>query len=191
MDPYDQPRDKSKGKGKAEEKVEEPVVAAPAEVEEESSTEVDDQSDLPESLRFEPLPTWSSKTTRTLRPVFSDPTIASFHALLVEGKDPPPKSDGGWGSRKAKVEAAVGNEEEAMNIEEAGNAAPAHIDGGSVGGRGQGRDRGRGRGRGGRGGGRGGRGGGDSDQWWVYKDDREVLSQVSETPRTRCVLKSC
>lgn len=183
VDAYDQPRDKAKGKGKVEAEAEERVEQEQEQEQEQQQGEpavaVENQDDLPESVRFESLPLWTSATTRALRPVFSDPTIASLRALLVEGKDPPPKSDGGWGSRKARVEAAVGNEEEAMNVEEGSNATTAVVDRSiGSGGRGQGRDRGRGRGRGGRGGRGGGRGGG-SEQWWVgMADDREVLSQV-------------
>lgn len=190
-DPYDTPRDKSKGKGKG--KADDPVAAAtpaPTESTAEDAKPADDkaepetQDDLPEKLRFEPLPLWKSETTRALLPVFSEPTIAALHALLVEGKDPPPKSDGGWGSRKARIDAAAGSEEAMMNVEEGGlNAASTVIQGGRGGSRGQGRDRGRGRGgRGGRGGGRGG----ESEQWWAGRgDDREVLSQVSRGIRWR------
>lgn len=180
-DPYDVPRDKSKGKAKAESSAVEEAEAEIAETE--KVEEVENQDDLPESLRFNPIPKWTSQTTRTLRPVFSDSTVSAIRALLVEGKNPPPKLDGGWGSRKAKVETDLVNEEEAMNVEDRTpsgiSTIPASILGAGAlngGGRGQGRDRGGGRGRGGRGGGRGG----EADQWWTTTvDTREVLSQVS------------
>jgi tRNA pseudouridine13 synthase len=178
VDPYDRPKDKSKGKQKEEEETKPvPATETPAEATTQAPTEEESNEDLPESLRFEPLPLWTTSTTRCLRPVFSDESIKSLHALFVEGKEPPIKVDSGWGTRKARVETAAGNEEAAMNVSEesAGNDAPAVAPVASRGGRGQGRDRGRGRGgRGGRGGGRGG----ESDQWVANKDDREVLSQV-------------
>ncbi|ORY23532.1 pseudouridine synthase [Naematelia encephala] len=120
---------------------------------------------LPDNLNFEPIKNWTTTTTRQLRPHLSDETIISLHSLLVEGRDPPPKSDSGWGSRQPKAQVEETEEENAMNAESSvGN-----------GGRGQGRDRGRGRGRG-----RGGRGGGRAgdDKWWAANtDDREVVSQ--------------
>lgn len=196
-DPYDLPREKTKGKSKAESKPDDKehqedkqTDAEAAEGAEDAKTEeVDNQDDLPESLRFDPLPKWTSQTTRTLRPVFSDSTIIAIRALLVQGKNPPPKLDAGWGARKAKVEADVVNEEEAMNVEDSSPSGITTIPESIMdAARGQGRDRGRGRGRGGRGGGRGGRGGaqgGEADQWWmVTVDDREVLSQVRLTSAT-------
>jgi tRNA pseudouridine13 synthase len=192
VDPYDVPRDRTKGKEKEKEEPKaehEATAAAPVEsreevVEEKKEAELETDEDLPENLRFKPLPLWTATTTRTLRPVFSDECIAKLYALLVEGKEPPPKVDSGWGSRKARVEVASGNEEAAMNVvgmreEEA--PAPPSMYGDRGGGRGQGRDRGRGRGgRGGRGGGRAG----DNGQWAnATKDDREVLSQVSYRDR--------
>ncbi|OCF33095.1 tRNA pseudouridine13 synthase [Kwoniella heveanensis CBS 569] len=150
---------------------------------------------LPESLRFGAHPQWSASTTLKLRPHLSDETIIALHNLVVEGKDPPPRSDSGWGSRPSK--AASGNEEDAMNEENAGNAGNGAGSGsglgnggGSWGGRGQGRDRGRGRGgRGGRGGGRGTQGG------WRAEDDREVVSQVIKAKDERTavhkVLREC
>jgi tRNA pseudouridine13 synthase len=185
VDPYDVPKDKSKGKEKDKEKEKPEAVAAPSTSEPEAvkeepkqeavQAEIANDEDLPESLRFKPLPLWTASTTRALRPTFSDESIAKLYALLVEGKEPPPKVDSGWGTRKARVEVAVGNEEAALNVneEDAANASAPSAGGG----RGQGRDRGRGRGgRGGRGGGRAG----DNGQWSnATKDDREVLSQVS------------
>ena len=200
VDPYDVPRDRTKGKEKEKEKAEpqaEPEAVAPVEakeevVEEKKEAEPENDEDLPETLRFKPLPLWTATTTRTLRPVFSDECIAKLYALLLEGKEPPPKVDSGWGSRKARVEVASGNEEAAMNVDgmrEEEAPAPPSMYGDRAGGRGQGRDRGRGRGgRGGRGGGRAG----DNGQWAnATKDDREVLSQVSrhEYP-IRCQLTS-
>jgi tRNA pseudouridine13 synthase len=187
VDPFDVPKDRSKGKEKEKEEPKVELEAAPApeakaeEVEEKKEAEPENDEDLPETLRFKPLPLWTATTTRTLRPIFSDECIAKLYALLVEGKEPPPKVDSGWGSRKARVEVASGNEEAAMNVdgmreEDSANVpAPSRDNGG---GRGQGRDRGRGRG--GRGGGRGGGRAGDNGQWMnATKDDREVLSQVS------------
>jgi len=191
VDPFEVPKDKSKGKEKQKQREEEikpeaeikPSAPEPEAVKEESKEDVvegipETDEDLPESLRFAPLPLWTAATTRALRPTFSDESIAKLHALLVEGKEPPPKVDSGWGTRKARVEVAVGNEEAALNVneEDAANASAPSTGGGSGGGRGQGRDRGRGRGgRGGRGGGRAG----DNGQWSAAtKDDREVLSQV-------------
>jgi len=192
VDPYDLPRDRTKGKEKdqaKEQENQEPKAeieaAPPAEakeevVEEKKEAEPETDEDLPETLRFKPLPLWTATTTRTLRPVFSDGCVAKLYALLLEGKEPPPKVDSGWGSRKARVEVASGNEEAAMNVDgmrEEEAPAPPSMYGDRGGGRGQGRDRGRGRGgRGGRGGGRAG----DNGQWAnATKDDREVLSQVS------------
>jgi tRNA pseudouridine13 synthase len=184
VDPYDLPKDKSKGKQKEEAKGQPPAPASTS-TESESATkeaneevkEEDSVDDLPEELRFKPLPQWTAATTRSLRPVFSDSSIKALYALLVEGKEPPPKVDAGWGTRKARVEVAAVNEETAMNVSEeaAANASAPAV---SSRGRGQGRDRGRGRGgRGGRGGGRGG----ESEQWTANKDDREVLSQVNSS----------
>ena len=193
IDPYDVPRDRTKGKEKEKEEPKaEAEAVAPVEakaevvkekkevVEEKKEAEPETDEDLPETLRFKPLPLWTATTTRTLRPVFSDECIAKLYALLLEGKEPPPKVDSGWGSRKARVEVASGNEEAAMNVDgmrEEEAPAPPSMYGDRGGGRGQGRDRGRGRGgRGGRGGGRAG----DNGQWAnATKDDREVLSQVS------------
>lgn len=187
VDPYDVPKDRSKGKEK-EEKKEEPKIESEAVpvpeakeevVEDKQEAELENDEDLPETLRFKALPLWTASTTRALRPVFSDECLIKLHALLVEGKEPPPKVDSGWGSRKARVEVASGNEEAAMNVDgmrqEEAPAPPSMYP--DRGGRGQGRDRGRGRGgRGGRGGGRAG----DDGQWMnATKDDREVLSQVS------------
>jgi tRNA pseudouridine13 synthase len=180
-DPFDIPRDRTKGKQKedSEAKPESAPAAeaAPQATEETESkagiqAEVESNEDLPETLRFEPLPLWTASSTRSLRPVFADECIVALHALLVEGKEPPPKTDSGWGSRKARVEVAAGNEEAALNVNE--EEAANEVSVGGRGGRGQGRDRGRGRGgRGGRGGGRGGDGG-----WMANQDTREVLSQV-------------
>jgi len=191
VDPFEVPKDKSKGKEKQKEKEEtkpdtevKPSAPEPEAVKEESKEDVVEETpetdeDLPESLRFAPLPLWTTATTRALRPTFSDESIAKLYALLVEGKEPPPKVDSGWGTRKARVETAVGNEEAALNVNEEDAANGSAPSAGSGGGRGQGRDRGRGRGgRGGRGGGRAG----DNGQWSAAtKDDREVLSQVSHS----------
>ena len=127
---------------------------------------------LPEILDFSPRDHWPISTTRSLRPHFSDATIAALHTLYVEGRDPPPpKSDEGWKSRKTQESA----EETAINADEEISAGPSQV---MDRGRGQGRDRGRGRGargvRGGRGGGRG-----TEEKWWTVRgDDREVVSQV-------------
>ncbi|WVF66366.1 hypothetical protein IAT40_001106 [Kwoniella sp. CBS 6097] len=167
-----------------------------ADIQAEGETKQDETATaaLPESLRFQAHPQWSSSTTLKLRPHLSDETIVALHNLVVEGKEPPPKSDSGWGSRPKAVS---GNEEDAMNEETAGNTAGAGTasglgngGGSGWGGRGQGRDRGRGRGgRGGRGGGRGGQGS------WRVEDDREVVSQAIKAKDERTavhkILREC
>jgi tRNA pseudouridine13 synthase len=152
----------------------------------------DDSEPLPETLaNLASHRAWSTVKAQTLRKHFSDETVVSLHALLVEGKNPPPKPDAGWGSRKPKE--VVDPEETAMNVDSADKADSAGTDEAgpsesSLGGRGrgQGRDRGRGRGRGGR----GGRGGGrqqDGDKWWTsYEDEREVVSQVRALCNFNC-----
>lgn len=112
---------------------------------------------LPAELQFATHANWSQKTTVALRSHFDDKTIISLHALLVEGKNPPPKQDSGWGSRPTQRTEQT-EEEMALNIQE--QPAPT-----------QGRDRGKGRG--GRQGGKGGR-----DGPWKAEDTREVVSQV-------------
>lgn len=148
---------------------------------------------LPESLsNLSSHPAWSISKAQTLRKHFSDEAIVSLHALLVEGRDPPPKSDNGWGIRKPREQ--VDPEEAAMNVEEAAiqgvgaEAGPSDVGGGGRG-RGQGRERGRGRGaRGGRGG-RGGARLAEQGKWWTaYEDEREVVSQVSRLAVTRITL---
>ncbi|WVW81470.1 hypothetical protein I302_103464 [Kwoniella bestiolae CBS 10118] len=148
-----------------------------------------DISSLPESLHFPPHPQWSPSTTVKLRVHISDETIIALHGLLLEGKEPPPRSDSGWGSRKPSQALALksSTEEGAMNEEEMVANASA---GGGSGGRGQGRDRGRGRD--GRGGGRDGRG---AQGGWKAQDTREVISQpiTSKDARTAAhkILREC
>ncbi|KAK4688326.1 hypothetical protein P7C73_g1810, partial [Tremellales sp. Uapishka_1] len=96
-------------------------------------TASESDGDLPESLRFDPLPQWPRSTTISLREHFSDEAVLALHNLFVEGRNPPPKQDGGWGARRAPAQT-----EEEMAL----NAAPAWSGGASTG-RGQGRDRGR------------------------------------------------
>ncbi|WWD22862.1 hypothetical protein CI109_107357 [Kwoniella shandongensis] len=173
---------KGKGKLNEEEAANGDIEATPAQVEEQV-----EESPLPETLQLlSSHKFWTTEKATKLRHHLSDETIIALHALLVEGKDPPPKSDAGWGGpRKSTTAAATGNsEEDAMNAAAGGEEVQAQTQaqGGGRGGRGQGRDRGRGRGgRGGRGGGRGGAAGG-----WVPEDDREVLSQpiASKEERT-------
>lgn len=188
VDPYfDQPKDKGKGKGKEVASAESNDTADNAGLVEGDAKEeatANDVDDLPEKLRFEPHPQWSTSTTRSLRPHLSDETILQLHALLVEGKDPPPRTDSGWGMRKAKVDGEKSAEEAAMNLDGDAGGSGSTSGIGAVGGgwdswssRG-----GRGRGRGGRGG-RGGGRGGDDGKWWAGREDwREVLSQVSWHP---------
>ncbi|WWC67110.1 uncharacterized protein I206_101017 [Kwoniella pini CBS 10737] len=150
---------------------------------EEEEEEKVDISSLPESLHFQPLAHWSNSTTIKLRDHLSDETIISLYELLVDGKTPKPKQDGGWGSRVSSVVQQAGKEEGAVNEEEnaiatAGASSENRGQGGS---RGQGRDRGRGRdsnrGRGGRDS-KGAQGG-----WKV--DSREVLSQPITSKEAR------
>ncbi|WRT63389.1 uncharacterized protein IL334_000294 [Kwoniella shivajii] len=148
----------------------------------------DSSSSLPEKLQFKSHPQWPTSATLSLKSHLSDDTIVSLHDLLVEGREPPPKSDGGWGSRKVK---STETEEGALNEEGAANAIGNSTAG--SGGRGQGRDRGRGRG--GRGGARGGRNGNGASGGWKAEDHREVLSQpiTSKDARTAAhkVLREC
>ncbi|WWC85511.1 uncharacterized protein L201_000375 [Kwoniella dendrophila CBS 6074] len=148
-----------------------------------------DLSSLPESLRtLSSHAQWSHATALKLKDHLSDESIISLHGLSVQGKEPPPKSDNGWGARKSNIAKA---EEGAINEEEAAIASAGtsmmHT---SYGGRGQGRDRGRGRG--GRNGGRDGRG---SQGGWKAEDTREVLSQpiTSKDARTAAhkILREC
>ena len=136
---------------------------------------------LLDELRFEPHASWTSAKTFALRHHLSDAPIKALHDLFVDGRDPPPKQDQGWGQRKMH-EPVIGEEELAMNLDGAAVdevSAPSTQNNERGGGRGQGRDRGWGRGRGGRGG-RGGKGGGAREEWWMANGDtREVLSQVS------------
>ncbi|WVQ93983.1 hypothetical protein IAU59_001061 [Kwoniella sp. CBS 9459] len=205
----DQPQSQSKDQSEGEKKNSGPApvissgkqggeIAATPSTDTPTSGETKDEDDaasaaLPETLRFEAHPQWSTSTTIKLRPHLSDETIVALRQLVVEGKEPPLRSDSGWGSRPKAV---GGNEEDAMNEESAGNGSGSGsatgLGNGAAGwgGRGQGRDRGRGRGgRGGRGGGRGGQGG------WGVEDHREVVSQVikSKDERTAVhkVLREC
>ncbi|OCF71410.1 tRNA pseudouridine13 synthase [Kwoniella mangroviensis CBS 8886] len=153
----------------------------PASKEDEEEVDI---STLPEPLQFAPHPQWSTSTTVKLRNHLSDESIVALYGLLVEGKELPPKSDGGWGSRKPKAE----KEEGTMNEEEM--VANASSSTSNTGGRGQGRDRGRGRDvRGDRRDGKGAQGG------WKAQDTREVVSQpiTSKDARTAAhkVLREC
>ncbi len=94
---------------------------------EDTATEV--HVELPAELTFDPRPDWTTSTTVALRSHFSDETIVSLHALLLDGKEVRMPVDAGWGGPRLKMT----EEEEAMNVVQ-----------------GQGRDRGRGR-QGGRG----------------------------------------
>lgn len=163
------------------------VVPTPAEPTPEAKEQSEPQSEtLPSSLQFDVRPGWTETTTRLLLPHFSEETIISLHDLFVEGKEPPRKSDNGWGSRPPRpaesetVDPVVAAEEEAMNLTDPSTTTTTEADA-SAGRRGQGRDRGRGRG--GRGGAIGGRGGPQKP-----KDEREVLSQLvtDKEERTAC-----
>jgi tRNA pseudouridine13 synthase len=98
----------------------EPELAAAQEKEKTAAKEAEDEKkeksglrieDLPELLRFETNEKWPVSTTALLRDHFADETIVALHALFVEGKEAPPKSDSGWGSREKKPEEAVKPEE--------------------------------------------------------------------------------
>ncbi|RXK34962.1 hypothetical protein M231_07776 [Tremella mesenterica] len=122
-------------------------------------------AELPTELHFPPSSQWPISTTQSLRKVFSDQSIIALHTLFIEGKVAPRRSDSGWGSRQAVVEAEVASEEAGMN----GMPRDGYLGRSPRGG-----DRG-GRGRGGSRGGRGGRGGGSGGVGTV-QDDREVIT---------------
>ncbi|KAK8844588.1 hypothetical protein IAR55_006435 [Kwoniella newhampshirensis] len=174
-----EPTTASASNAKGKEKLSEEAAANAA-----SSIEAGPQAEetpLPENLQSLPShKLWTGTTAAKLRPHLSDETIIALHALLVEGKDPPPKSDAGWGGSRKSTALVGDNEEDAMNAAGGGEEPKDQGQRGGRGGRGQGRDRGRGRG------GRGGRGGGRSGGGWAAEDDREVLSQpiISKEERT-------
>lgn len=153
------------------------TVAAPVPTEAAAS---DSGEDLPAELQLAPHKQWTHSTTRALQPHLDTNSIIALHALLLEGRSPPrpppaPErpSDGGWGGMKRRDHAK--EEEEAMNE---ANGEPVVLISGRD--RAQGRDRGRGRG-----GMRGGRGGMMGGHMERIKDEREVLSEVSDHLRKR------